>query len=85
MCIRDSTYAGSSLVGLTAVLDTAQPGQKILLVSYGSGAGSDAFFFQVSDAITERQDLAPKTQQYIDRRTEIDYAMYARYRGKLVL
>ncbi len=80
-----NTYAGSSLVGLTAVLDNAQPGQKILLVSYGSGAGSDAFFFQVSDTITERQDLAPKTCQYIDRRTEIDYAMYARYRGKLVL
>lgn len=80
-----NTYAGSSLVGLTAVLDQAQPGQKILLVSYGSGAGSDAFFFEVTDAIEERRERAPKTHQYVDRRTEIDYAMYARYRGKLVL
>ncbi|MBN1265738.1 MAG: hydroxymethylglutaryl-CoA synthase [Anaerolineales bacterium] len=80
-----NTYAGSSLVGLTAVLDIAQPGQKILLVSYGSGAGSDAFLIQATDKITARRDLAPKTRQYIDRRTEIDYAMYARFRGKLVL
>jgi hydroxymethylglutaryl-CoA synthase len=80
-----NTYAGSAMVGLTAVLDTALPGQKILLVSYGSGAGSDAFLIKVTEAITERQGLAPKTRQYIDRRTEIDYAMYARYRGKLVL
>jgi hydroxymethylglutaryl-CoA synthase len=27
--------------------------------------------------------LAPTTQVYINRRTEIDYATYARYRGKL--
>ncbi|MFO3798132.1 MAG: hydroxymethylglutaryl-CoA synthase, partial [Anaerolineales bacterium] len=33
-----NTYAGSSLVGLTAILDGARPGQRILLVSFGSGA-----------------------------------------------
>jgi hydroxymethylglutaryl-CoA synthase len=80
-----NTYAGSSLIGLTAVLDIAEPGQRILLVSFGSGAGSDAFDLTVTNAIAERRDRAPKTAQYIARRTEIDYAMYARMRGKLVL
>ncbi len=78
-----NTYAGSALVGLTAVLDVAQPGDRILMVSYGSGAGSDAYSLQVTDAISERRHLATKTADYIARRSEIDYARYARLRGKL--
>jgi hydroxymethylglutaryl-CoA synthase len=54
------------------------------MVSYGSGAGSDAMALRVTDKITARRDLAPKTADYIARRTEIDYATYSRYRGKLL-
>ncbi len=78
-----NTYAGSSPLGLAAVLDIARPGERILLVSFGSGAGSDAFSFQVSERITERQALAPTVQDYIALRREIDYATYVRFRGKL--
>jgi hydroxymethylglutaryl-CoA synthase len=78
-----NTYAGSSLMGLTAVLDAAQPGDKIFLASYGSGAGSDAFSLVVTEAVLERQKRAPATQTYIARRKEIDYATYVRYRRKL--
>src|SRR5258706_9670480 len=80
-----NTHAGSAMIGLTAVLDEAKPGDRILLVSFGSGAGSDAFALRVTDAITERQGRAPKTRDYIARRSVIDYAMYARLRGKLVM
>jgi hydroxymethylglutaryl-CoA synthase len=80
-----NTYAGAALIGLTAILDMAEPGDKILMVSFGSGAGSDAFSIVVTDAITERRERAPKTQDYIARRTEIDYGTYVRYRGKLAL
>jgi hydroxymethylglutaryl-CoA synthase len=80
-----NTYAGSAMIGLTAVLDEAQPGDRILLVSFGSGAGSDAFAMRVTDLIAERRLRAPKTQDYIARRVVIDYATYARYRGKLVM
>ena len=56
-----NTYSGSSPIGLTAILDVAKPGQRILMVSYGSGAGSDAFIYQVTDRITSVQGLAPST------------------------
>lgn len=78
-----NTYSGSSMIGLTAILDIAKPGDRILMLSYGSGAGSDAFDLIVTDKITKRQKLALTTRDYINRRTEIDYATYTRYRGKL--
>jgi len=80
-----NVYAGSSLLGLTATLDAAQPGDRILMVSYGSGAGSDAFDLLVREPIAERRDKAPLTREYVARRTEIDYALYTRYRGKLLV
>ncbi len=80
-----NTYAGAAIIGLTAILDIAQPGDRILMVSFGSGAGSDAFSLLVGELILERRDRAPHTQDYIARRTLIDYAEYARMRGKLVM
>ena len=80
-----NTYAGASMLGLTAILDEAGPGDTILAVSFGSGAGSDAFSLRVTDLVTERQHLAPQTQDYISRRQEVDYATYVRYRKKLIM
>ena len=80
-----NTYAGSAIIGLTAILDIAEPGDRILMVSFGSGAGSDAFSVVVTDKINPRRDLALKTQDYITRRIPIDYATYARLRGKIVM
>jgi hydroxymethylglutaryl-CoA synthase len=78
-----NTYAGSAVIGLTSTLDIAQPGDRILVVSYGSGAGSDAFSLRVTDRIDAARDRALTTEAYINRRTEIDYATYTRYRDKL--
>jgi len=80
-----NTYAGAAIIGLTAILDVAEPGDRILMVSFGSGAGSDAFDLQVTEAIGARRDRAPRTRDYIARRTEIDYATYSRMRGKLTM
>ncbi len=80
-----NVYAGSSLLGLAGTLDVAQPGDRILMVSYGSGAGSDAFDLVVTDRITDRRNKAPLVRDYVARRTEIDYALYTRYRGKLLV
>jgi hydroxymethylglutaryl-CoA synthase len=80
-----NTYAGAAIIGLTAILDVAKPGDRILLVSFGSGAGSDAFDITVTEKLLECRDKAPKTQEYIARRTEIDYATYVRLRGKIAM
>ena len=78
-----NAYAGSSMLGLTAMLDVAQPGDRLLLVSFGSGAGSDAMSFVVTENILQRRDRAPFTQDYVQRRKVIDYGLYVRFRGKL--
>ena len=75
-----NTYAGAAIIGLTAILDEAQPGDRILMTSYGSGAGSDAISLLVTDKLPARKDKAVKTQEYISRRTEVDYGTYVRYR-----
>lgn len=80
-----NTYAGASLIGLSAVLDIAKPGDLILMTSYGSGAGSDAFIIRVREPILAQQKKALSTQDYISRRTEIDYATYVRFRGEIVV
>lgn len=79
-----NTYAGAAMIGLTAVLDEAKPGQRVLMVSFGSGAGADAFSFTLTDRIGSFDASIPTTRSYIARRTEIDYALYARHRSKLV-
>jgi hydroxymethylglutaryl-CoA synthase len=80
-----NTYSGAAIIGLTATLDIAQPGDRILMTSFGSGAGADSMSILVTDALLERRDKALKTQDYIARRKEIDYATYARMRGKILM
>ncbi|MHC4469678.1 MAG: hydroxymethylglutaryl-CoA synthase [Planctomycetota bacterium] len=79
-----NTYSGASPMGLTSILDVAEPGQRILMVSYGSGAGSDGFVYRVTDKIDEVRNLAPLTTDYLDKnQIYLDYGTYAKYRGKI--
>jgi len=80
-----NTYSGSSLLGLSNVLDVAKPNERILLTSYGSGAGSDCFSFLVTDAIEERRCSAPRTSEYIENKEYVDYGLYVKLKGKLKL
>ncbi len=76
--IIGNTYSGSAMLGLAAVLDIAKPGQRILMVSYGSGAGSDAFDITVTDAIEAypRQGI----REMIEEKEYVDYATYMKFR-----
>ncbi|MDR3062898.1 MAG: hydroxymethylglutaryl-CoA synthase [Methanobrevibacter sp.] len=78
-----NTYSGAVPLALSSILDVARPGDKIFVVSYGSGAGSDAFTLTVNKEIKNRQNLAPFTEDIINEKKYVDYAVYAKYKGKI--
>jgi hydroxymethylglutaryl-CoA synthase len=81
-----NTYSGSSPTGLTAILDVAEPGEMIFMVSFGSGAGSDGFIFRVTDEITKVQDRAAKVRDMLDHnKIYLNYGGYAKFRHKIRL
>ncbi|MDT3740350.1 MAG: hydroxymethylglutaryl-CoA synthase [Candidatus Kapabacteria bacterium] len=83
--IMGNTYSGSSPTGLAAILDVARPGDKIFMVSFGSGAGSDGFIFEATDELPKVQDLAPKTRDMLNgKKIYLDYGKYAAYRRKIL-
>ncbi len=77
-----NTYSGSSMIGLASVLDVAKPGDRILLTSFGSGAGSDAFSFIVTDKI-EDFERNPTVFEKIKSCEYVDYGMYVKLRRKI--
>jgi hydroxymethylglutaryl-CoA synthase len=83
--ILGNTYSGSSPMGLTSTLDIAKPGDRILMVSYGSGSGSDSFIITVTDHIEEVRNSAPLTRDLLAANKDyIDYGTYAKYRKKIL-
>ena len=80
-----NTYSGASPLGLTAVLDVAKPGNKIMMCSYGSGSGSDSFIYTVTDRILEVQDKAIRTRKMLDEdQIYLEYGEYAKFRHKIL-
>ena len=78
-----NAYAGSSLLGLAAVLDSAKGGERVFFCSYGSGAGSDAFSFELTAAASAPRS-GPQVQDYLARRREVTgYGHYLRLRRKI--
>jgi len=79
-----NTYSGSSPMGLTAILDVAEPGDLILMTSYGSGAGSDSFVWRATERLVEVRRKAPFTRPQLDEnKVYLTYGEYAKYRGKI--
>jgi hydroxymethylglutaryl-CoA synthase len=77
-----NTYSGAIMLGLAAVLDIAKEGDRILCVSYGSGAGSDAFDITVTKEI-ETKRTKPAVRKQIGEKQNVDYAVYAKFRKKI--
>lgn len=79
-----NTYSASMMVGLASILDRAVPDERILAVSYGSGAGSDGFHIEVTNRINDYNiGGSPTVSQDIERIIMIDYSTYVKYREKI--
>ncbi|OGK20141.1 hypothetical protein A3C23_01410 [Candidatus Roizmanbacteria bacterium RIFCSPHIGHO2_02_FULL_37_13b] len=71
-----NSYTASALLGLVSVLEVAQKNDLIFFASFGSGAGSDAFIFQVTDNIDKRRMSLSKK---IKNKKYIDYPTYLKF------
>ena len=81
-----NTYSGSSPTGLAAVLDVAEPGDRILITSFGSGAGSDAFALEAMPRLAEVRDRAPTVRAMLDApHRYLTYGQYAKLREKIIV
>lgn len=84
LLVRDigNTYSGAVLLGLCSILDRAIPGDRIFMVSYGSGAGSDGFDITVTSGIRKFKRTA--TIEDMTKNVKfLDYGTYAKFRGKI--
>ncbi|MEA3191535.1 MAG: hydroxymethylglutaryl-CoA synthase [Thermoplasmata archaeon] len=79
-----NTYSAAVLLGLCNILDQAKPGDSIFMCGYGSGAGADAFKLTVTKNI-EGYDRAKTLEAQLARTNDLDYATYAKNRGKLIM
>ena len=75
-----NAYSGSSPIGLAAVLDIAKPDERVVLVSYGSGAGSDAYSFMTTSQILEKRQRQKFTVLHQIENENLQYVDYNTYR-----
>jgi len=75
-----NTYSGASLVGLAAVLDIAKPDDRILVTSYGSGAGSDAYILRATNQILDKRNRQKITVKFLAENQFLEFVDYSTYR-----
>ena len=77
------TGIAHGLLLLSRVLETAKPGQLILLAQFGSGA--QAFVFRVTDGVTRARPRLGVTGWLARGHEEVSYTRFLAYKGQLEL
>lgn len=75
-----NTYSGCSPVGLAAVLDLAKPEERIIIASYGSGAGSDAYLLRTTNQLLDKRRNQKMTVKHQAENRFLQYVDYTTYR-----
>lgn len=71
-----NSYTASALMGLVSVLEKVKTNDRILLASYGSGAGSDAFIFRATGLLAKRKQIF---NSVVANKEYIPYDTYLKY------
>ena len=75
-----NTYSGASPAGLAAVLDVAKPDETILVASYGSGAGSDAYLLRTTNQLLDKRKRQKINVKFFADNPFVEYLDYTTYR-----
>jgi len=75
-----NTYSGCSPAGLAAVLDVAKPEERILITSYGSGAGSDAYLLRTTRQLVDKRQRQKINVRFQAENPFLEYVDYTTYR-----
>lgn len=81
--IGDCGAAGVPL-SLAHILDFAEPGERIGVIDYGSGAGCDAWSLVCTEAIDARRPQSGLVIQQLDDKIMVDYATMSKYEQKYI-
>ena len=79
--------SASPLIALGAILDQAKAEERILVISYGFGAGCDILSLKTTVLLNEarkRREGYPSVRELIDNKEYISYAQYLRQERKLI-
>ncbi|MFX1449688.1 MAG: hydroxymethylglutaryl-CoA synthase [Promethearchaeota archaeon] len=78
--VLGDTGAASVLIGLVGILNkVAKPNDRILCVSYGSGAGSEAVSIVVKEKQINDPEI-PDLEMYLNNKKYLDYSQYLKFR-----
>ena len=75
--------SASIMLGLSMALEKAKPEDRILLLSQGSGSGSDAISLIVTDEIGKAKCKVKTLAFYLQKKEYIDYVKYLKFRGTI--
>jgi len=67
--------ASTVLIGLAAILEKVKADERIIVVSYGSGAGSDAASFRIKQTVKKRKNEST-LRDYLINKKYIDFLSY---------
>jgi 3-hydroxy-3-methylglutaryl CoA synthase len=76
--------SASTMVSLASILDKASPNQKILVASYGFGAGADVTAITVTENISRFPRQSLTVEQQIQNKVQLDYATAMKYESKFM-